>query len=416
LDNESEKARKRIQELKEDGGDEMKDEKRKALQRTQLRKDVNGLQSASKIKSVLEVAQGVFNDTNAINTFDTIAHWFCFSDNKAYDLTTKQPVDIKATDRVLTTCGYPMPERRQEDIDKVTELLKTLVPEDRMKSLLSALSLFFYGKNTQEKFIIFKGEGRNGKGLLINLLKMVLGPYYYALPTEVLTEHSKGAGRACPELAQTKFSRCVMASEPDAKKEIVKTTLNLLTGNDAMTVRQLHKEPFTFIPSFTMGMMCNDIPNISGGINDAIRNRMEFQDFPFTFTETPTQPHHRKIDTGLKERIARDESYRNGLLYLVMDAWFENKGKYVSCEASKEEQETYAKANNPVMPFLERYEPSSTPVCINELQKTYDKDYPKLTPQKFRTFLEQAGVKVELDGKKSRKVYVQEKPQVSNQM
>ena len=413
LDEEREKAQKRFKELKENSevldptGEKAKMEVAKRKHRDKLCKDINKLQSVAFIEAVLKVAQGLYLDNKAINTFDTNAHWFCFSDNKAYDLTTKQTIDIQAKDRILTTCGYPMPERKQEDIDKMKAFLETIMPKENIPSLLSALSLFFYGKNTEEKFIVFKGEGRNGKGLLITVLKTTLGCYFYALPTEVLTEHSKGAGRASPELAQTKFSRCLMASEPDASKHIVKTTLNMLTGGDDLNVRQNYGMPMQFTPFFTMGMMCNDVPNVSGGINDAIKKRIEFQEFPYTFVETPTLEHHRKIDTSLKQKIANDVSYRNGLFYLVADAWFENKGKYVNCDASKEEQETYAKANNPLTVFLERYTHSvDTFILCNDLQKKYDAEYPKLTPQKFRTFLEQAGVKVVPNGKESRKVFL----------
>ena len=136
-------------------------------------------------------------------------------------------------------------------------MIDQLTPRENKDSLLSALSLFCYGENINEAFLVFKGEGGNGKGMLMTLVKNTLGGYYYDLPSEVLTSHSKGDGRAKPELAQSRWARCVMFSEPDPNQLIVKTTINMLTGRDSITVRQLHKEPFSYIPKFVLGGMLN---------------------------------------------------------------------------------------------------------------------------------------------------------------
>ena len=383
-----------------------------AKMRMKLRNDVNNLQSSSTIKHVLETAEGLFLDNNALDTFDKKPNWFCFADQKAIDLRTKETITIQAKDRILTTCGYNLPEDSKDDIEKVMKIIDTVIPKENKESFLSSLSIFLYGENINEKFIVYKGEGRNGKGLLISLLEKALGNYFYALPTEVLTEHSKGAGRPNPELAQTRWSRCVMASEPDAKRQIVKTTMNLLTGRDTITVRQLRCEPFSFLPPFTLGMMCNDVPNVSGGINDALAQRIEFQIFPYTFVENPEpDTNQRKIDTSLKNLLRDDISYRNGLLHILIDTWHKNNGKYISCNDSKEEQDHYAKENNPIMVWLEKYEPSTEFIRIKVLHNKYKDLYGDgISPAKFKEYLKQANVKIQDDTKNGHKIYIKEKP------
>lgn len=357
-----------------------------------LKKEGVRLCSASVCQKIIKTAKPLFFDNKALETFDKKPSWLCFSNMKAIDLSTKEVIDIKATDRILTTTGYKLPERVEKNITKAKSIVESIVPEKNFKSLLSALSIFLYGENINEKFIVFKGEGRNGKGLIISLLEVVLGDYYYSLPTEILTEQSKGAGRANPELAQTQFKRCVIASEPDASKTIVKTTVNLLTGRDTITARQLHSKPVSFRPPFTLGMMCNDCPNISGGINDAIKNRMEFQSFPYTFMTRDKMdqdnPNHKLINEKLKEEIRNDITYRDGLLYILIDTWFENKGRYISCDDSKEEQKIYIKANNPVIPFLQGFENSDKEhVNIRVLHKEFQSNYSEISESKFKNFL-----------------------------
>ena len=375
---------------------------------TKMKSAVNKLQSASKIKSILEVSKSIFRDDNALDTFDQKPNWFCFKNQIAWDLETKQIINIKPKDRILTTCGYDFPERKEADIKIVNDLLQQITPN--LNSLLSALSLYLYGTNINELFIVFLGEGRNGKGLTIDILQLVLGNYYYSMPTEILTEQSKGKGQASPELAQARWSRCCMGSEPDENKTIVKTQLNMLTGREKITVRALHRDPFSYQPFFTMGLMCNVVLNVAGGINDAIKERMKIQQFPYTFVDEPTQDHHRQINTQLKGQVKTNISYRNGLLFLLLDTWFENQGKYISCQDSKEQEKNYAKQNNPLTEFLTNYESSTNFIVIKNLLKIYNSlVIEQLSAQKFKGFLEQAGVKVVIDNSNGHKCFLQKK-------
>jgi phage/plasmid-associated DNA primase len=387
------------------------DEKQDKKALMNMLKAANKLESASKIKSILEVAQGIFRDDSAFDTFDNKPHWFCFDNQKAFDLKENKVVDIIATDRILTTCGYDLPADTQDNKELVETMLKELVPTESYKSLISSMSLFTYGENINESLIIYKGEGRNGKGMTMTLLKKTLGNYYYDLPSEVLTEHSKGDGRAKPELAQCRWARCVMFSEPDAGKNIVKTTINTLTGRDTITVRQLHKEPFSYMPKFVLAGMCNDIPKVSGGIGDSIKMRMKHQLFPYTFIEEPTpDTNERKADIRLKEQVRCDNRFRDGLLWLLLNTWVENQGKYVSCESDLVERQAYEKENNPVLDWLEYYEPSAEVIRIKDLYKTFKEDFGgKITNQQFKRFLVDAKVKMQEDKKNGDKVFLKRK-------
>jgi hypothetical protein len=375
-------------------------------------KAFNSLQKASKIKSVLETAQGLFRDDKVLDTFDTKPYWFCFDNNKAFDMKANEVVDIVATDRILTTCGYDLPERVDGEIELAMDMIKQLTPKENLESLLSALSLFVYGENINEVFLVFKGEGGNGKGMLFTLVKKTLGGYYYDLPSSVLTTQSKGEGRASPEMVQTRWSRCVMFTEPDANKLIVKTKINEYTGRDTITVRGLFKEPISFKPNFVLGGQLNDMPRIAGGISDSIKRRTKYQMFPFSFKCSDdydeTNPLHRIADINMKERIRDDNRYRNGLLWIMLTTWMKNKGSYVSCEADKEEAKEQARINNPIIDWIELYKPSDEFIRIKELLKDFnDNNNNKLTAQEMKRFLLEVKVKIEDDNKKGHKVFIE---------
>jgi phage/plasmid-associated DNA primase len=381
------------------------------IQWVKMAKDANKLQSTSKMKAVLEQAQGPFRN-EVLDTFDTKPHWFCFSDNKAFDMLTNNIVTIQATDRILTTCGYPCPEEKQDDVDRTLEMIKELVEPQNLESLLSALSLPMYGENTNEAFVIFKGEGGNGKGMLMSIVEKTLGSYFYSLPSEILTTHSKGGPK--PELAQTRWARLVIFTEPDENQMLVKTTINMLTGRDKITVRGLFKDPMTFLPKFVLGGMVNDLPNISGGINDAIKRRLKMQMFPFSFKTDDDfdekNPTHKRADIRKKESLVKDERVRNGLLWLLLRTWQKNQGKYISCESDKQEARKIAHENNPISEWMEGYHPSETFSNLKTLLTTFQEESGiKLTSQKFKRFLEDTKVRIESDTSNGHKVFLQKK-------
>lgn len=378
-----------------------------------IAKDANKLQSTAKITAVLKQAQGPFCN-EVLDTFDTKSHWFCFSNNKAFDMLTNEIVDIQATDRILTTCGYPLPDENKDDVELTLNVIKQLVQAENLDSLLSALALPMYGENTNEAFVIFKGEGGNGKGMLMSLVEKTLGNYFYALPSEILTTHSKGAGQAKPELAQTRWARLVVFTEPDGDQQIVKTTINMLTGRDKITVRGLYKDPMTFLPKFVLAGMVNDLPKIAGGISDSIKRRLKMQMFPFSFKLEEdfdeTNVLHRKSDKNMKEQLVKDDRYRNGLVWLLLRTWQKNKGSYLTCESDREEARRIAHENNPIAEWMEEYQASESFINSKILLATYmEATGIKLTAQKFRRFLEDAKVRLELDGSNGHKVFLKKR-------
>jgi len=388
----------------------IKDDSEKSKYLSLIKSQALQLQKACKMESVFKVAQGRFMNNDVLSTFDQKPNWFCFENQKAIDITTKEVVTIYATDRILTTCGYPMPERNTDEMKLMEDVLKTIIPDTDYASFLSSMSIFLYGENINEVFIVWKGVGRNGKGLTHDALKTVLGEnhYYVALPVDILTDESKGSGRACSELAQARFARCLMTSEPDDNSVIRKTKINLLTGRDPLTVRFLHKNAFTYVPKFTLGMMCNDIPKVSGGISEAIEKRMKIREFPYQFVKEPQLEFQREIKEELKN-LVKTEPYRNGLLYLLIDAWHSTQGKYVTSISAEQEQNEYVKINNPISVFLDKYRPSDTFIRIKVLYDEYNKSNDKivLSSQRFKGLLIQAKIKIQEDKHHGTKVFLE---------
>jgi len=50
-----------------------------------------------------------------------------------------------------------------------------------------------------------------------------------------------------------------------------------------------------------------------------------------------------KINYDDLSELLKTEPFRNGLLYLLLDEWYENKGNYIESNASKSIPEKYKK-------------------------------------------------------------------------
>jgi phage/plasmid-associated DNA primase len=288
---------------------------------------------------------------------------FAFSNGICIDLLNNGiPRQIVKEDFIITTTGYSYPERNEFYINKMYEIINSLSDDpQQIKSILSLLSLSLWGENTNEIFAQLTGSGGNGKGYSDTGIKKVYGNYYQSINSNQLTDYEKDNQRANPELASCRFARVVMATEPEDSKNGKSTTLKVptlkkWTGRDVITTRFLHKDSFSYTAKFTLMMQLNDLLDLS--INDdAIKRRMKVIELPFKFVENKGQPleeNQKYRDESLKSLISTDE-YRNSFLFILLDTWLENKGKFFESEKVKSFTHEFFETQNPVKIWFNQY-------------------------------------------------------------
>lgn len=397
------------QELKRVGDDE---EKRKPLDK--LVRAINTMESQRKMSGVVKILRGIMTNDTVLETFDMKPHWICFDNQKAIDMMTGQVIDIAPTDRILTTTGYdyvPRSSISPQAFHRVASILHEIMPEEEYDLFLKNTAVFLYGGNTNEIIVVWKGVGRNGKGVVASLLKKVLGKYFVDLPIEELTQESKGTGRASSEIARLRWARCVCATEPEAGSRLIVNRVKALTGKDTVTARHLHQEAFSYTPKFTMLLQCNDMPMLSR-IDEGIENRLKPQEFPHKFVdqdELHLSPSYRLKDPHLKDSIDQDDELRHAFLWMLLDAFKESKGIYTMNQRAKEEHDIIMKDNNPLTEFLRGYTASEQRISLSDLYETYKVNGRNdISKQKFNGLLTQAKVRVEKDHRRSIWVYLQE--------
>lgn len=120
--------------------------------------------------------------------------------------------------------------------------------------------------DTKEKcFFIFYGPGgNNGKSVLINIIRHILGRDY-AMQTPVDSLKVKKPGGNSNDLVRLKGARFVAASEIQAgtRYKFDEAQLKMLTGNDPVAARALFKEFIEYYPEFKLFIATNHMPEFN---------------------------------------------------------------------------------------------------------------------------------------------------------
>jgi len=119
--------------------------------------------------------------------------------------------------------------------------------------------------STREQCLVFAhGVGANGKSVLAELLRYILGDYAAPVAVESLMESKRSAGSATPDLAALAGVRVALSTETEDGQALAESAIKAMTAGDAMSVRPLYGQPFTFVPSFKLLMLGNHRPVIKG--------------------------------------------------------------------------------------------------------------------------------------------------------
>jgi putative DNA primase/helicase len=161
----------------------------------------------------------------------------------------------------------------------------------------AALGYGTTGETREQKFFFAIGGGSNGKGIIFDTVKSILGPYAVTLPAEALmaTKHGADAERPTSLAASLAGARFVVASESKQGQKLDDATIKAHTGDAEMTARRMRENPFTFKITHKLWLLTNVRPAIDH-IDAAIKGRLHLVPFdrqwnrPGEFEPDPALP------------------------------------------------------------------------------------------------------------------------------
>ena len=157
---------------------------------------------------------------------------------------------------------------------KFQKFLERVQPLPEVRDYLQRLAGYCaIGNSDTQKFIIFFGPGRNGKGTFIRVLMRALNGYALKGPASMLAEQRPDQPRN--DLARLVGARFVSLSETSKNLRIDEALVKSMTGQDRQCARFLNREFFEFMPCFTPIVDTNHPPQFREK-GPAIRSRVVF--------------------------------------------------------------------------------------------------------------------------------------------
>jgi len=264
--------------------------------------------STSKLKNIVTFVKSIVKKEDKDYKMNLIQpYYFCFA-NCAFDLKTKQKVKVTKYDYISVNTGYDYIEPTEKQHVFIDGLIKQILPEDEVRKC--ALSVFKCGLIgiLIEKFVLFNGSGRNGKGLLLAYFKSLMGKYCSDADVSLLTQNKKAsAGSANPELASLEFKRCCIMSEPEEDELINTGMMKLLTGNKTFKTRGLYQSAREICNLLITILECNSRPEFKGRKDNALYSRLVdilfTQEFGDDEERIENDENYHKVDPTLKDEM-----------------------------------------------------------------------------------------------------------------
>jgi phage/plasmid-associated DNA primase len=179
-----------------------------------------------------------------------------------------------------------------------------------------------------EKFFVFNGAGRNGKGLTNEFAEKVFGSYFVSVSPTIFSENqkNKSSASANPEIAKLDKKRYIVSKEPQKDSPLHNSVIKDLTGGGNTSARMLYSSKTQVKLCGTNVMECNDKPPFSEAPKDADAERINDILFGSKFCATEEEwdektgetNHIYPLNAGLKEKLKGSVLHRNTMLNILL--------------------------------------------------------------------------------------------------
>ena len=288
-----------------------------------LNKVIDYCSNTPSINNVMSLFNKMCVSFECEDVFDNLPYIFSFK-NTGFNLKTKQQLQITKDMFITQNTRYDYVASTTDQMEYLSNIISKILPDEETRQCL--IDILYSGMIgiSPEKFIIFNGNGRNGKGVLNGLFSELLGQdYSYKINSNVLTKDTDDSNTANPAIVQFDKKRYVFCEEFEEKSKLNLKVVKTLTGGGVLKARDLHKTIGSVNNNSTLILECNLKPELSGEIQNSIVDRIVDIPFKSTFTsniEQLKEEFHYKLESYLK-KTEFVRSYKCVLFdYLILHA------------------------------------------------------------------------------------------------
>jgi P4 family phage/plasmid primase-like protien len=142
---------------------------------------------------------------------------------------------------VISTCQLPVRWDPAARCPLNLGFLKDVIPGDAVEFVFEIIGYAIYSGNPFRVAILLLGPGRNGKSVLLSVIRALLGaPNVSAVPLQVLSENRFAAAELFGKLAN-------ICGDLDARAVRSTDTFKMLVGGDPILAERKHRDHFHFV-------------------------------------------------------------------------------------------------------------------------------------------------------------------------
>jgi putative DNA primase/helicase len=212
-----------------------------------------------------------------------------------------------------------------------------------VESLQRVLGYSIGGDVSLEMLFMWLGTGANGKSVLANLVRAVLGDYVAVMPAAFLNRQVGASPNApTPALVSLAGARIAQANETESGARLSAQTVKVAVSTEPVTARPMYGQPFTYSPTAKVHVRGNHKPRIED-TDEGIWRRLVL--IPF---DLKLQPHQR--DPGLEAHLRQELP---GILRWLVEGHLKwRRDGLALCERITEASAEYRRESDPVGEWL----------------------------------------------------------------
>lgn len=175
--------------------------------------------------------------------------------------------------------------------------LRQVVPDRATRDFLQRMAGYAATGDVSERmFAILHGKGRNGKSLLLHMLKRAIGGYAGVAAPELLMLN-KGTSHPT-DVADLYGVRLAIANEVKKGRTFDEEQVKRLTGGDVLKARRMREDFWEFNPTHKIILAANHTPNVHDA-SDSFWDRVALIPFETRITDA-------QVDRGLLEKLSKE--------------------------------------------------------------------------------------------------------------
>lgn len=313
--------------------------------------------------SQLNVDNGGIHQMNFSSLLDDKSGKIIAFKNCVIDLTTCEERPGLQSDNLSLyfPVNYKKYDPKSDEAIQLDGLLKDWFPNEKYREVvIDKLSLcLLYNMNGDNQVFFFKGSGKNGKSVFMNLIRYSFGVsetgFAKSVPVDFFIAGNKSTlGAASPDLVRTRTAKILLTEETNQNDKLNAALFKKISGGDMLAVRDLYKSVIEFKCAFRIFFAVNNMPKFVS-IDDSLSRRIVIIPFENRFVLSPVCKNERKIIDDIDEIIKNISSCFMSYLVDNYKKKFMGKNKKKICIISDDiMKRTYEFINDssPIKKFL----------------------------------------------------------------